>query len=114
MLRLDGDPTEAIYTSVDRILFSIPHTITLLAACEIFVFEFFGFLHIPLLFQVFFSQLFLFSFFSSLKTVRMLFLEYEMHISAMLKFLGLNCDIALYLFLHKSFDCCYSAKILLS
>jgi hypothetical protein len=27
-----------------------------------------------------------------------LFLEYEMHISAMLKFLGLSCDIILYLF----------------
>jgi hypothetical protein len=26
-----------------------------------------------------------------------------MHIAAMLKFLGLNCDITLYLFLHKSF-----------
>jgi len=26
-----------------------------------------------------------------------------MHIVAMLKFLGLNCDITLYLFLHKSF-----------
>jgi hypothetical protein len=31
-----------------------------------------------------------------------IFLEYEMHISAMLKFLGLSCDIILYLF-HKSF-----------
>jgi len=31
------------------------------------------------------------------------FLEYEIHIAAMLKFLGLNCDITLYLFLHKSF-----------
>jgi hypothetical protein len=30
-------------------------------------------------------------------------LEYEMHISAMLKFLGLSCDIILYFFFHKSF-----------
>jgi hypothetical protein len=66
-------------------------------------------------YRYFFSLNFFSSvFFSSLKNVRMLFLEYEMHISAMLKFLGLNCDIALYLFLHKSFYCCYSAKFLLS
>jgi hypothetical protein len=44
-----------------------------------------------------------------------LFLEYEMHISAMLKFLGLSCDIILYLFFFKSpLYCCYSAKFLLS
>jgi hypothetical protein len=28
----------------------------------------------------------------------MFFFEYEMHLSAMLKFLGLSCDIVLYLF----------------
>jgi len=60
MLRPDGDPTEAIYTSVDRILSSIPHTITLLAACELFVFEFFGILayssHFQGIFLIFFSS----------------------------------------------------------
>jgi hypothetical protein len=40
------------------------------------------------------------------------FFKYEMHIAAMLKFLGLNCDITLYLFFTQVlFYCCYSGKI---
>jgi hypothetical protein len=60
----------------------------ILAACELFVFEFFGFLcfsHIPgFVFQPLSLQFLL-------KLLDCyLFLEYEMHISAMLKFLGLS------------------------
>jgi hypothetical protein len=74
---------------------------TLHFSCELFVFEFFGFLnfsHIPGIdFQPFSLKFFL-------KTIRMLFfLEYEMHISAMLKFLGLSCDIILNLFFTSPF-----------
>jgi hypothetical protein len=42
--RPDGDPTEAIKTPARRIS-SYPTKSELLAACELFVFEFFGFLH---------------------------------------------------------------------
>jgi hypothetical protein len=42
--RSDGDPTEAIKTPTSRIS-SYPTKSELLAACELFVFEFFGFLH---------------------------------------------------------------------
>jgi len=61
MLRPDGDPTVAINSPARRIL-SLPHKIFLFAAYELVGFKFFGFLHIPLIFQVF-SSLFLFSFF---------------------------------------------------
>jgi uncharacterized membrane protein len=81
--RPDGDPTEAINSPARRIL-TIPHSISLLAVCEFLAFCIF------LIFQVLFFSPYL-------------FLEYAMHISAMLKFLGLSCDIILYLFLHKSF-----------
>jgi hypothetical protein len=46
----DGDPTVSINTTTRRIL-SLPHKIFLLAACELVGFKFFGFLHIPLIFQ---------------------------------------------------------------
>jgi hypothetical protein len=51
--RPDGDPTVAIKTLLAAFP-SYPIKSKLLAACELFVFEFFGFLHIPLIFQVFF------------------------------------------------------------
>jgi hypothetical protein len=53
MLRPDGDPTVSINTPAHRILF-LPHKIFLLVACELVGFKFFGFLHIPLIFQVLF------------------------------------------------------------
>jgi hypothetical protein len=86
--RPDGDPTEAINSLARRIL-TIPHSISLLAVCEFSFCEFLAFC-IFLILQVYFLAL-------------IYFLEYEMHISAKLKFLGLSCDIILYLFLHKSF-----------
>jgi hypothetical protein len=89
MLRSDGDPTVSINTPARRILF-ISHKSELLAACELFAYS----SHISGIFLVFFSSVFF-----KKKTFRMLFFwKYEMHIAAMLKFLGLNCDITLYLF----------------
>jgi len=107
----DGEPTEAINSPARRIL-TIPHSISLLAVCDLSFCVFLAF-YIFLIFQVFFFNPYLFSF---LLTVRMLFiLEYEMHISAMMKFLGLSCDIILYFFFFTSpFYFCYSAKFLLS
>jgi hypothetical protein len=65
----------------------------------LWVFGFLHFSHIPgIVFQPLSLQIFL----ELLECY--LFLEYEMHISAMLKFLGLSCDIILYLFFHKSFS----------
>jgi hypothetical protein len=94
----DGDFTKAIKTPARRIS-SYPTKSELLAACELFVFEFFGFLHfshIPgIVFQPFSLQ------FSFRLLECYFFLEYEMHISAMLKFLRLSCDIMLYLFFYK-------------
>jgi hypothetical protein len=96
----DGDPTEAINSAACRIL-TIPHSISLLAGCEFpfcefWLFAFFSYSRYcvsALISSVFFLEL----------LECYLFLEYEMHISAMLKFLGLSCDIILYLFFHKSF-----------
>jgi hypothetical protein len=109
--RPDGGPTEAINSPARRIL-TIPHSISLLAVCEFSFCELLAFC-IFLIFQVLFFSPYLFSFFLKLLECY-LFLEYEMHISAMLKFLGLSCDIILYLFFTSPFYCCYSAKFLLS
>jgi uncharacterized membrane protein len=108
--RPDGDPTEAINSPARRIL-TIPHSISLLAVCELSFCVFLAFC-IFLIFHIFFFNPYLFSF---LFTVRMLFiLEYEMHISSMIKFLGLSCDIIMYFFFTSPFYYCYSAKFLLS
>jgi hypothetical protein len=77
---------------------SYPTKSELLAACELFVFEFFGFLHFSHILGIVFQPLSLQFFFLKLLECY-LFLEYEMHISAMLKFLRLSCDIIVYLFL---------------
>jgi hypothetical protein len=67
--RSDGDPTEAINSPARRIL-TIPHSISLLAICELSFCEFLAFC-IFLIFQVLFFSPYLFSF---LFTVRMLFI----------------------------------------
>jgi len=67
-----------------------------LAACELFVFEFFGVLHFSHIPGIVFQPLSLQFLLKLLECY--LFLEYKMHISAMLKFLGLSCDIILNLF----------------
>jgi hypothetical protein len=96
--RPDGDPTEVIKTPARRIS-SYPTKSELLATCELFVFEFFGFLHfsrIPgIVFQPFSLQ------FSFRLLECYFFLEYKMHIFAMIKFLGLSCEIMLYLFFYQ-------------
>jgi hypothetical protein len=97
--RLEGDSTEAIKTPARRILPHTPQNLNFWLLVSYLSLSSLAFCIFPI-FQVLFFSFFFLSFFLLLECY--LFFEYEMHISAMLKFLGLSCDIILNLFFFTS------------